>query len=74
MRATATRRWKEPGFIAMGFPELTQHEQRLLGQWDEPIFAAFTVFDMEKHVVAVDVADLNMRGFTQAQATGIDGR
>ncbi len=42
-------------------------------QWDEAILEAFPAVDVQHHPLAVDIGDLQMLGFLQAQTAGIDG-
>ena len=58
--------------MAMAFPLLAQEEQGAFGQRDVAILIAFAAADMQEHALGVDVADLQVQAFTQAQAAGID--
>ena len=42
-------------------------------QGDEAVFSALAAVDVEHHPVAVDIGDLQMLGFLQAQPTSVDG-
>ena len=55
-------------------PVLAQQLQRALRQRDIAIFGALAVADVNHHAGAVDVGDLQMGSFLQAQAAGIDRR
>ena len=69
--ATAGRR-KQPDFIAVSFPEFTQHLQRGMRQRDITVFAALSQTDMYEHAVGVNIADLNPGAFANAEAAGVD--
>ena len=51
-----------------------QQRQRPVWQGDITIFGAFAMADMNHHPRAVDVGDLKMGSFLQAQPAGVDGR
>ena len=71
--AAVTFGGKEEDRIAVGFPLLAQEQQGALGQWDVAIPIAFAASDVEKHPFGIDVTDLEIQTFAQAQPTGVDG-
>ena len=64
---------KEQCGMAMRFPLLAQEQQGALGQWDVAIPIAFASPDVEKHPFGIDVTDLEIQTFAQAQPTGVNG-
>ncbi len=59
--------------IAMRAPELAEQFEGALGQRHVAVTVAFATPDVQEHALRVDVADLQLEGFAQAQAAGIDG-
>ena len=57
----------------MGFPLLTQEEERLFGQGHVAVTLALASADMEEPALSINVAHLQSQAFAQAQAAGIDG-
>jgi hypothetical protein len=53
-------------------PPFTQHGQAGLGQRDVTILIPFAMPDVQHHSATVDILDLQVHAFPQAQATGID--
>ncbi len=53
-------------------PELAQQFERALGQGHVTVAVAFARPDVEEHPLGIDVADFQVDGFAQAQATGVD--
>jgi len=70
--ARLKRRWEEPNRIAMGDPILAQHFQDGFWQGNIAVFSAFPMADVQQEAVAVDVGDLQVQSFLQAQPTSID--
>jgi hypothetical protein len=64
---------KEQGRMTMSFPLLAQEQQRALGQRDVTILIALAPADVQEHALGIDVADLEIQTFPQAQAAGVDG-
>ena len=58
--------------MPMGRPELAQQFERALRQGHVTVAVAFAGPDVQEHAFGVDVANLQLEGFTQAQAAGID--
>ena len=54
-------------------PKLAQHLQGAVGQWHVAILSPFPLPHVDHHPVAVDVSNLKVNAFTQAQTAGIDG-
>jgi len=65
--------WKQPHRIAMRAPVLKQQPERSLRQWHVAVFGAFAMTDVNHYPGTVEVGDLQMRPFLQAQTTGVDG-
>ena len=62
---------KEPDGIAMAFPERAQMSEGAAGQRHVTVAIAFASANVQKHSPGIDVADLQMQPFTQAQAAGV---
>jgi len=60
--------------MPVGAPDLPEQLQGALRQGHVAVAVAFARPDVEKHAFGINVADFQFEGFTQAQATGIDGR
>ena len=73
VNAAASGSGKDPHGVAMGFPVLAEQLQGRVGQGDVTILAALAVMDVNQLPGAVDVTDLEVSAFLQAQSTGIDG-
>ena len=71
--SVATLGWEEQTGMTMGLPGLAQQFQSALGQGDVTVSVAFAASDVSEHAFGVDVADLQVDAFAQAQAAGIDG-
>ena len=67
-------RWKEPHWIAMGFPALAQHLQSALGQRYIPVFASLAQTHVNHHSGAVDIGDLKTVSLLKPQAARVDSR
>src|SRR5437667_6630172 len=65
--------WKEPHWVAMGFPERAQMLQGAGGQRDVTVAIAFTSADVNEHARRINVAHLQMQSFTQTQSAGVKG-
>ena len=63
---------EEPARMPMGEPNLAQPLERALGQGHVAITVALPTSDVQAHAFGVDVADLEVEGFPQPQAAGID--
>ncbi len=59
--------------VAVGLPQLPEQVEGALGQGDVTVAVAFTAADVDEHPLGIDVADLQVDAFTQAQAAGVDG-
>jgi hypothetical protein len=70
---TVTLSGKEQDGMAVGFPLFTQEQQRAFGQGHVAILVAFAGTDVQEHALRIDIADLQAKPFTQAQAAGVDG-
>jgi hypothetical protein len=64
---------EEQRWVAMGFPELAQEQERALGQRDVAVAAALAGADVEEAPFGIHVADFQAQGFAQTQAAGVDG-
>src|SRR5664280_3014975 len=72
-QAIVTLCGEQEGGMAMAFPLVAQKQHRAFGQGDVTILIAFAAADMQEHALRIDVADLEIQAFTQAQAAGVDG-
>jgi hypothetical protein len=72
MNATATGSGENPDGVAVSFPVLAEQVQGRTGQRQVAILAPFAAMDVDQLAGAVDVADLEVRAFLQAQAAGVD--
>jgi hypothetical protein len=73
MNAAASRSGENPDGIAVSLPVLTQQLQGRVREGDVTILAAFAAMDVNQAASAVNVADLEVSAFLQAQSAGIDG-
>ncbi len=64
---------KQPPGRPRGFPVGAQHVQQSGREHHIAILHPFALFDPEHHSLAVDVGHLEVRGFGDAQASGIGG-
>ena len=64
---------KEQGRMTMGFPLLAQEEQSALGQGNVAILITFAAADVEELALGIDVGDLEIQTFAEAQPSGVDG-
>jgi hypothetical protein len=64
---------KEQRRMTMTFPLLAQEPQRAFGQRDVTVLIAFATADVQEHALGINVANLEIQTFTQAQAAGVDG-
>ncbi len=64
---------KKPARMPMGFPLLAEQLQEPFGQWDITVAITFAGADVQEHALGIDVADLEVQAFTQAQAAAING-
>ena len=58
----------------MGFVVISESEQGRLGQRNQSIFRALTAVDVNQHSLGVDVANLEIEGFLEPEAQGVDDR
>lgn len=65
--------WKEQRGMAMGFPLLPQQLQCALGQRHVSVLVALAVADVEEPALRINIANLEVQAFAQAQAAGVDG-
>jgi hypothetical protein len=65
---------EKQGGMAMGFPVLPQEVKRALGQGDVAVAMALATADVQEPAWAINVLDLKVQAFAQAQAAGINGR
>ena len=63
---------KDPGWITVSFPVISQQVKCRLGQWHISIFSTLAAMHMNAHAIFIDVVDLKIKGFLQSEATGID--
>jgi len=71
--STVTLGGKEQRGVPMRFPLFPQELERAFGQRDVTILIALAGADVKEHPLGVNVADLEVQAFAQAQATGING-
>jgi len=64
---------KEPGLVPMGFPGGSEQSEGSFGQGDVAVFGAFTSVDMDLEALAVDIGDLQIEGFVEAESQARDG-
>lgn len=64
--------WEQERRMAMSFPEFAQELEGALRQRDVTIGVALAAADVQEHALGVDVADLKIQAFAQAQAAGVD--
>ncbi len=72
--ATTSGRGKEPFWIAVAFPVVAQHLQGFVWQRHKAIFTIFALHDVHDHALTVDVRDLEITAFEQAQTAGVDSQ
>ena len=70
--STVTLGGKEKDRMTMGFPLLAQEQQSAFGQGYVAILITFAGADVQEHALRIDVADLQAKPFTQAQAAGVN--
>jgi len=68
----SSRSGENPDGIAMHFIEGSQDFKGSLGQGDITILVAFSLMDVDKHALGVDVLDLEAGSFADAEAEGVD--
>jgi hypothetical protein len=56
----------------MGTPMEAQHGKRQLGERDVAVFVAFATLNVQLHAGTIDLGNLEIDSFPQAQATGVD--
>jgi len=59
--------------MAMGTPQLAEQIQGALRQRNEAVAVSFATADVKEHPTRIDVGHVEVEGFAQAQAAGIDG-
>ena len=64
---------KEPGGVPMSFPGGAEQREGLGGQGDVAVFGALAAVDMDLEARAIDVRDLEEKGFLEPEAQAIDG-
>ena len=64
--------WKEESLMFMGEPLLAQEFESPFRQGNVAVAIAFASADVQEHAFGVDVGDLQIQTFPQAQAAGID--
>lgn len=64
---------EQPLGMAMGCPVGAEHLKRLVGEGDQAVLVALAAADVDQHPAGVDVGDLQMEGFLQAEPERIDG-
>ena len=65
---------EEQARMAMGLPVLPQEFQRALRQRDVAVLVALAAADVQEHASRINVAHLQLEGFAQAQAAGVNRR
>ncbi len=65
---------EKPQLVPMGFPLFSEQLQSALGQGDIAVTTAFAGADVQEHALGIDVGNLQIQTFAQAQAAGINGR
>ena len=71
--SVATLGREEQTGMAMGLPGLAQQLQGALRQRNVTVAVAFATADVSEHAFGVDVTDLQVESFAQAQTAGVDG-
>ena len=56
----------------MNGPEISQDPQCLFRQGNQPVLIAFSVSNMNPHVVGINIADHKKDAFAKAQAQRVD--
>ena len=64
---------EEPLRVTMGFPLFPEQLEGPFGQGDVAVARAFAGADVQEHALGIDVGNLQMQTFAQAQAAGING-
>ena len=64
---------KEQRRMAVRFPLLPQELQGAFRQRDVAILIAFAGADVQEHALGIDIADLEVQPFAQAQPAGVNG-
>ena len=63
---------EEPARVTMSDPVASQHLESAPWQWHVTVFGAFAVTDMKEVSCAVQVCDLEVGTFLEAEAAGVD--
>jgi hypothetical protein len=63
---------KEPGFVPVCCPVGSEQRQGLFGQGDVTVFSALASVDMDDHTLRVDVGNLQVEGFVEAETQTIN--
>jgi hypothetical protein len=72
MNAATARGGEDPYGIGVSFPVLAEQEQGGIGEGDVTILAPLAMMDVNELASAIDVADLKVSAFLQAQAAGVE--
>jgi hypothetical protein len=64
---------KKPALMPMRSPLFAEQAQGAFGQGDITVAIAFARADVQEPALGIDVADLEVQAFAQAQAAGING-
>jgi hypothetical protein len=64
---------KEPGRVTVSFPVSAEPREGRCGQGDVPVFGTLAPMDMNLEALAIDVRDLQGKGFMEPEAQAVDG-
>src|SRR3990167_3730211 len=70
--AVAATSGKEVGGITVSLPILSEKRESTAGQRDHAVGSVFAAMDVKHGAVCVDVGDLEVEPFVEAQPAGID--